>query len=144
MSSLQHKEENDYRKRLSNSQQIEGDNDNDTSHVKDKCYTNSADHSASSIGFTTPEESNNCPYMLRKRFRFVQGWIILKFSEETLFIYGRNLKKLYMEICRHKVTEIFIADYDEEDKSEEPYVELITLKLNSEADIDELPPQPKR
>jgi hypothetical protein len=143
MNTPQKQEPKDYKKSFTNKHTTLSDNDNDSSHVKNKCYTLSADHSATSIGFTTPEESNNCPYMLRKRFKYIQGWIILKFSEETLFVYGKNLDKLYTDICRHKVSDIFIADYDEED-TDDPYVESITLKPNSEVDIDELPTKPKR
>ena len=121
------------------------ENDND-SHAKNKCYVLTNEHSAASIGFITAKESNNCPYMLRKRFRFVDSWIILKFSEETIFISGRNLGKLYSDICRHKVTNVFIANYDDEENSEDPYVDYIELKLNSdsEAKLDELPKRPKQ
>lgn len=125
------KNDTDYRKHL-------GENDNAI--VKNKCFALTSDNSASSIGFNTPKESNNCPYMLRKRFKFVNGTIILKFSEETLFIHGRNLQKLYEYICRHRVADIFIADYEED--AEEPYVESITLKLNSEVEIDDSPTEP--
>lgn len=114
--------------------------ENDNSIVRDKCYVLTADNSASSIGFNTPKESNNCPYMLRKRFKFVDGTIILKFSDETLFIHGRNLKKLYGYICRHRMTDISISEHEED--TEEPYVETITLKLNSEVNIDESPTEP--
>ncbi len=144
MSADRKNKDTDYRKRL-DTKTASPAHHNDSAHqndnVKNKCYVLTADGSAASIGFNTPQESNNCPYMLRKRFKFVNGTIILKFSEETLFIHGRNLQKLYEYICRHKVADIFIADY-EEDEEEEPYVENITLKLNSEVNIDESPTEP--
>ncbi len=142
MSPEQKSNDTNYRKQLDLSEDPAtplGENDNAI--VKNKCFVVTSDNSASSIGFNTPQESNNCPYMLRKRFKFVDGSIILKFSEETLFIRGKHLKRLHEKICRHKVTDVFIADYDEDD-SEDPYVESITLKLNSEVNIDELPTEP--
>ena len=83
--------------------------------------------------------------MLRKRFRFIpkQACIVLKFSEETLFIHGRHLGKLYSDICRHKVTNIWIANYDEVEDDEYPYVKHIELKLNSEVNIDDISTQSK-
>ncbi|MBL4623559.1 MAG: hypothetical protein JKY42_00185 [Flavobacteriales bacterium] len=136
MSADKNNNNTDYRKRL-DSKVVAPTHQNDN--IKNKCYTLTTDGSASSIGFNTPQESNNCPYMLRKRFKFIGGTIVLKFSEETLFIHGRNLQKLYEYICRHRVADIFIGDHEQD---EEPYVENITLKLNSEVDIDEPPTEP--
>lgn len=121
-----------------------GENDNEIFRPSEKCFTHTTEHSAVAIGFHFKGESNNCPYMLRRRFRFVQGWIILGFSDETLFIHGRNLGTLFTDICRHKVDEIFIADYLETDNEQEPYIDYITLKPNSEVNIDELPTKPER
>ncbi len=120
-----------------------GENDNEIFRPKEKCYILTTEHSASAIGFHFKGEANNCPYMLRRRFRFVQGWIILRFSDETLLISGRNLGTLFTNICRHKVEEIFLSDYPESD-DDEPYIDTITLKLNSEVNIDEHPTKPQR
>ena len=143
-SQIQHEPMN-YKKRFTPEDKKRVENDNDPGHIRNKCYTTTNDHSAPSIDFVTARESNNCAYILRKRFRMIDSWIILRFSEETIFINGKNLRKLYNDICRHKVTSVFIADYKEED-SEEPYVDYIGLKLNSdsEAKLDELPKLPTK
>lgn len=121
-----------------------GENDNEIHRPQEKCFMLSTEHSAVAIGFHFKGEANNCPYMLRRRFRFVKGWIILKFADETLLINGRNLGTLFTNICRHKVEEIFIADYLETEDEDSPYIDYITLKPNSEVNIDELPTKPER
>ena len=124
--------------------QQSGENDNYIIRPTDKCFTHSPEHSAVAIGFHFNGEANNCPYMLRRRFRFVKGSIILKFTDETLFIEGRNLGKLFTDICRHKVDEIFIADYPEPEDDTEPFIDSITLKQTSEVNIDEFPTKSER
>lgn len=121
----------------------ENDNDNGIFRPVDKCFTNTTEHSAVAIGFHFNGEADNCPYMLRRRFRFVGGDIILVFTDETLIIKGRNLGALYTDICRHKVDEIFVADYPEQD-DKEPYIDSVIMKPTNEVKIDELFPKPER
>jgi len=124
-----------------------GENDNNRGIIRPsgKCYTISPENSAIGLGFHFNGEVDDCLYMLRRRFRFVKGTMILKFTDETLFIEGRNLGKLFMEIRRHKVDGVFVADYPEREDDTEPYIDSIILKPTSEVNIDDDPPtKPER